>query len=50
VTAAAGVVTISITAESLAVIEAGLPDNREAKRRPDRKGGYFVTLPHDNPT
>jgi hypothetical protein len=24
-----------------------LPDNREAERRPDGKGAYFVTLPHD---
>jgi hypothetical protein len=40
------VVTISITAEALAAIEATLPDGREAERRPDGKGGYFITLPH----
>jgi hypothetical protein len=36
------VVTISISAEALAAIEATLPDGREADRRP-----YFVTLPHN---
>jgi hypothetical protein len=39
------VVTISITAEAFAVIAATLPDGREADRRPDGKGGYFITLP-----
>jgi hypothetical protein len=39
------VVTISISAEALAAIEATLPDGREADRRPDGKGGYLVTLP-----
>jgi len=23
-----------------------LPEGREAERRPDGKGGYFITLPH----
>jgi hypothetical protein len=32
---------------ALAAIAATLPDNREAERRPDGKGAYFVTLPHD---
>jgi hypothetical protein len=36
-----------IHAEALAAIEATLPDGREADRRPDGKGGYLVTLPHD---
>jgi hypothetical protein len=40
------VVTISITAEALAAIAATLPEGREAERRPDGKGGYFITLPH----
>ena len=39
-------VTISISAEALDAIEATLPDGREADRRSDGKGGYFVTLPH----
>ena len=39
-------VTISITAEALAAIAATLPAGREADRRPDGKGGYFITLPH----
>ena len=39
-------ITISITAEALAAIAATLPDDREADRRPDGKGGYFITLPH----
>jgi hypothetical protein len=38
-------VTISITAEALAAIAATLPEGREAERRPDGKGAYFVTLP-----
>jgi hypothetical protein len=41
------VVTISISAEALAAIEATLPEGREAERRPDGKGGFFITLPHD---
>jgi len=41
------VITISISAEALAAIAATLPDGREAERRPDGKGGYFITLPHD---
>jgi hypothetical protein len=40
------VVTISISAEALAAIEASLPEGREAERRPDGKDGYFITLPH----
>jgi hypothetical protein len=40
------VVTISISADALAAIEATLPEGREAERRPDGKGGYFITLPH----
>jgi hypothetical protein len=39
------VVTITITAEALA-IASRLADDREADRRPDGKGGYFITLPH----
>jgi hypothetical protein len=35
------VVTISISAEALAAIEATLPEGREADRRPDGKGGYL---------
>jgi hypothetical protein len=41
------VVTISISAEALAAIAATLADDREAERRPDGKGAYFVTLPRD---
>jgi hypothetical protein len=41
------VVTISISAEALAAIEATLPEGREAERRPDGKGSFFITLPHD---
>jgi hypothetical protein len=40
------VTTISISAEALAAIEATLPEGREADRRPDGKGGYFITLSH----
>jgi hypothetical protein len=47
VTAAAGVVTISITAATLYAIEATLADDREAEHRPDGKGAYFITLPRD---
>jgi hypothetical protein len=46
VIAAASVVTISITAEALAAIEATLADGRAANRHPDGKGGYRITLPH----
>ena len=42
-----GVVTISISAEALAAIAATLANDREAERRPDGKGAYFVTLPRD---
>jgi hypothetical protein len=34
------------SAKALAAIAATLPDDREADRRPDGKGGYFITLPH----
>jgi hypothetical protein len=40
------VVTILISAEALAAIASSLPDAREADRRPDGQGGYFITLPH----
>ena len=40
-------ITISITAEALAAIEATLPEGREADRRPDGKGSLFIALPHD---
>jgi hypothetical protein len=33
--------------EALAAIAATLPDGRVADRRPDGKGGYRITLPHD---
>jgi hypothetical protein len=49
VTAAPGVVTISITAAALDANKATLPDGREAERRPDGKGRYFITLPHGVP-
>ena len=39
--------TISISAKALAAIAATLPVGREADRRPDGKGAYFVTLPRD---
>ena len=39
-------ITISITAEALVAIAATLPDDRQADRHPDGKGGYFITLPH----
>jgi hypothetical protein len=45
VTAAAGAVTISITAAALDAIEATLSDGREADRRLDGKGGYSAMLP-----
>jgi hypothetical protein len=41
------VVTISITAAALNAIEATLREDREPERRPDGKGGYFLTLPRD---
>jgi hypothetical protein len=34
-------------AEAFAAIAATLPEDREADRRPDGKGGYRITLPHD---
>jgi hypothetical protein len=40
------VVTISISAEALAAIEATLPEGCEAERQPDGKGGYFIALPN----
>jgi hypothetical protein len=40
------VITISITAEAIAAIAGTLPSERVADRRPDGKGGYFITLPH----
>jgi hypothetical protein len=40
-------VTISITPEAFTAIEATLADGYEAEARPDGKGGYLVTLPHD---
>ena len=45
IAAAAPMLTISISAEALAAIEATLPEGREAERRPDGKGGYSTTLP-----
>jgi hypothetical protein len=45
VIAAASVVTISVSAEVLAAIEATSPDGREADRRPDGRGGYLIRLP-----
>ena len=36
----------SISAEALDPMAVSLPDGREADRRPDGKGGYFITLPH----
>ena len=38
--------TISISAEALAAVAATLPEGREAERRPDGKGGYFIALPY----
>ncbi len=46
-TAAAGVVTISISAEALAVIAETLLKKREAERPPDGRGGYLIVLPRD---
>ena len=37
-------VTISINAAAFAAIEATLPKGSRAEARPDRKGGYLVTL------
>jgi hypothetical protein len=39
-------VTISITAEAFAVIEATLPKRQRGEPRPDGKGGVLVVLPH----
>ena len=44
--AAARVVTISITAEALAAIEATLADGSAAARRRDGKGAISPPLPH----
>jgi hypothetical protein len=38
------VVTISITAEAFAAIEATLPKGVKGAPRPDGKGGYLVVL------
>jgi hypothetical protein len=38
------VVTISITAEALEAIAATLPADREAERRPDGRGRFFITI------
>jgi hypothetical protein len=40
-------VTISITAEAFAAIEATLPKGMKGKPRPDGKGGYLIVVPHD---
>lgn len=40
-------VTISITEEAFAVLAASLPTDKEADARPDGKGGFKITLPHD---
>jgi hypothetical protein len=37
-------VTLSITAEAFAAIEATLPKGSKGDARPDGKGGYLVTL------
>jgi hypothetical protein len=39
------VVTISITTEAFAAIEATLPKGTRGEARPDGKGGYLVVLP-----
>jgi hypothetical protein len=39
-------VTISITAEAFAAIEATLPKGTKGEPRPDGKRGYLVALPH----
>ena len=39
-------VTISITAEAFAAIEATLAKGSKADARPDGKGGYLIVLPH----
>jgi len=40
------VVTISISAEALAAIRCDLARWPRGHRRPDRKGGHFITLPN----
>jgi predicted CopG family antitoxin len=40
-------VTISITAEAFAALAASLPRDKEADARPNGKGGFKITLPHD---
>jgi hypothetical protein len=40
-------VTISITAEAFAAIEATLPKGMRGEARPDGKGGLFLALPDD---
>ncbi len=39
-------VTISITGEAFAAIEATLPNGTQGEARPDGKGGYAIVLPH----
>ena len=39
-------VTISITAEAFAAIEATFAKGSKADARPDGKGGYLIVLPH----
>jgi hypothetical protein len=39
-------VTISITAEAFAAIEATLLKGTKSEARPDGKGGYLIVLPH----
>ena len=39
-------VTISITPEAFAAIEATLAKGSKADARPDGKGGYLIVLPH----
>jgi hypothetical protein len=40
-------VTISITAEAFAAIEAALPKGTKGVPRPDGRGGLLIVLPHD---
>jgi hypothetical protein len=40
-------VTISITPEAFAAIEATLPKGWKGKPRPDGKGGVLIVLPRD---
>jgi hypothetical protein len=39
-------VTISITSEAFAAIEATFAKGSKADARPDGKGGYLIVLPH----